>query len=105
VAKAEVERTMSVLQGLDERQQKSVRAMALAIVNKLLHAPTARLREEAGQGPLGEAAAALFGLDEPSPGPQPVPVPIPDPAPDPAPGPLPEPDPLPAHVLPLVRKR
>jgi glutamyl-tRNA reductase len=106
VAKAEAERTLASLPGLDERQQKSVRAMAAAIVNKLLHAPTARLRAEAGQGPLGEAAAALFGLDEePGPGPQPVPVPIPDPAPDPAPGPLPEPDPEPAQVLPILRNR
>ena len=70
VAKAEVEKTLAALQGLDERHQKSVRAMALAIVNKLMHLPTARLRAEAGQGPLGEAAAALFGLDEPEPDPK-----------------------------------
>ena len=54
--------------------------MASAIVNKLLHAPTAKLRAEAGQGVLGDAAAALFGLD--APGPQPVPIPVPDPQPD-----------------------
>jgi glutamyl-tRNA reductase len=101
VATAEVEKTLGALQGLGEREQKSVRAMAAAIVNKLLHAPTARLRAEAGQGPLGEAAAALFGLDDP----RPVPMPIPDPAPDPAPQPLPEPDPEPAKsaVLPFKR--
>jgi len=63
VARAEAERTVAALQGLDDKQQKTIRAMALAIVNKLLHAPTARLRAEAGQGPLGEAAAALFGLE------------------------------------------
>ena len=63
VARAEAERTLAGLQGLDDRQQKSVRAMALAIVNKLLHAPTATLRAEAGEGPLGDAAAALFGLE------------------------------------------
>jgi glutamyl-tRNA reductase len=68
VARAEVERTLAGLPGLDEKQQSTVRAMALAIVNKLLHAPTSRLRAEAGEGPLGEAAAALFGLDEPAPG-------------------------------------
>jgi glutamyl-tRNA reductase len=103
VASAEVEKTLGALQGLGEREQKSVRAMAAAIVNKLLHAPTARLRAEAGQGPLGEAAAALFGLDEP--GPQPVPMPIPDPGPDPAPQPLPDPDPESAKsaVLPFKR--
>jgi glutamyl-tRNA reductase len=64
VARAEVEKTLASLQGLDEKQQKTVRAMASAIVNKLLHAPTSRLRAEAGRGPLGEATAALFGLDE-----------------------------------------
>ena len=64
VACAEVERTLAALRGLDDRQEKSVRAMAKAIVNKLLHAPTARLRAEAGQGPLAEAATELFGLDE-----------------------------------------
>jgi glutamyl-tRNA reductase len=63
VARAEAERTVAALQGLDDKQQKTIRAMAMAIVNKLLHAPTARLRAEAGQGPLGEAAAALFGLE------------------------------------------
>jgi glutamyl-tRNA reductase len=63
VARAEAERTLASLQGLDDKQQKTVRAMAAAIVNKLLHAPTARLRAEAGEGPLGDAAAALFGLE------------------------------------------
>ncbi len=99
VAKAEVEKTLAALPGLDERHQKSLRAMAAAIVNKLMHQPTARLRAEAGQGPLGEATAALFGLDDPGP----APPPVPDPAPDPAPQPLPEPDPGRA-VLPFKRK-
>ena len=120
IARAEVDRTLSSLE-LTERQERSVRAMASAIVNKLLHGPTQRLRSEAGDGPLGEAAARLFGVDDaglrapgPQPGapreaqmeapieaqitPSPVPVPVPSPAPDPAPGPLPEPDPEPAGV-------
>jgi glutamyl-tRNA reductase len=63
LARAEAEKTLAALNGLDEKQQKTVRAMATAIVNKLLHAPTTRLRAEAGQGPLGDAAAELFGLD------------------------------------------
>jgi len=63
LAEGEVERTLSLLGALSERQQKSVRAMAAAIVNKLLHAPTARLRGEQG-GPLAEAVAELFGLQE-----------------------------------------
>lgn len=118
VAKAELEKTLSALQGLDERQQKSVRAMAAAIVNKLMHQPTARLRAEAGEGPLGDAAAALFGLEEP--GPSPVPIPVPPPgdtvrpsggddvpvssAPQPPPEPDPEPARAPGAVLPLKRK-
>ena len=58
-----MERTLTLLGPLSERQQKSVRAMAAAIVNKLLHAPTARLRGEQG-GPLAEAVAELFGLQD-----------------------------------------
>src|SRR5260370_2647904 len=88
LAKAEAERTLAAAQGLDEKQQKSVRALSSAVVNKLLHAPTARLRAEAGQGPLGEAAAALFGLEE-----QPEPEPEEKPA---------EPE---GEVLSISRKR
>ncbi|MFL5309316.1 MAG: glutamyl-tRNA reductase [Myxococcales bacterium] len=63
LADAEAERTLSLLGPLSDRQQKSVRSMAAAIVNKLLHGPTARLRGEQG-GPLADAAAELFGLDD-----------------------------------------
>ena len=63
LADAEVERTLSLLGPLSERQQNSVRSMATAIVNKLLHGPTARLRGEQG-GPLSNAAAELFGLQD-----------------------------------------
>ena len=62
VAESELERTLAVLEPLGDRQRKSVRAMANAIVNKLLHGPTARLRGEQG-GPLADAAAELFGLE------------------------------------------
>ena len=62
IARAEVQRTAGALQ-LDEAQEKALRAMAQAIVNKLLHGPTARLRADAG-GPLSEAAAQLFALEE-----------------------------------------
>jgi glutamyl-tRNA reductase len=64
IAEAEAERTLAGMGPVSEKQQKSIRAMAAAIVNKLLHAPTQRLREEAGQGPLAAAAADLFDLDE-----------------------------------------
>lgn len=67
IARAEVERTLSALgDGLTERQRKSIEAMGRAIVNKLLHEPTARLRmagpQEEGNR-LAGAAAELFGLD------------------------------------------
>src|SRR5262249_52349611 len=61
LADAEVERTLSLLGPLSERQQKSLRSMAGAIVNKLLHGPPAGLRDGRG-GPPAEAAAELFGL-------------------------------------------
>jgi glutamyl-tRNA reductase len=68
LAEAEVGRTLSQLGPVSERQQKTVRAMAAAIVNKLLHGPTARLRGEAGQGPLAQAVAQLFDLGDELPG-------------------------------------
>jgi glutamyl-tRNA reductase len=68
IARAEVERTLSSLgDGLTDKQRKSIEAMGRAIVNKLLHEPTARLRavgpEHEGNR-LAGAAAELFGLDE-----------------------------------------
>ena len=67
IARAEAERTLAHLGGkLDEKGRKSVEAMAQAIVNKLLHGPTARLKEAAASGDsdLPGAAAELFGLGE-----------------------------------------
>ena len=64
VAEAEAERTLAALGPLGERHEKSVKAMATAIVNKLLHGPTQRLRREAGGGPLAEAVAELFDLED-----------------------------------------
>jgi glutamyl-tRNA reductase len=72
IARAEVERTLAAMgEGLTEKQRKSIEAMGRAIVNKLLHEPTARLRavgpEHEGNR-LAGAAAELFGLvDEPAP--------------------------------------
>ena len=63
IARVEADRTLEALD-LSEPNQKCVRAMAQAIVNKLLHGPTARLRAEGG-GPLSEAVAVLFELEEP----------------------------------------
>ncbi len=67
IARAEAERTLSHVGGkLDEKGRRSVEAMAQAIVNKLLHGPTARLKEAAASGDsdLPGAAAALFGVGE-----------------------------------------
>ncbi|MGA9526307.1 MAG: glutamyl-tRNA reductase [Myxococcaceae bacterium] len=67
IAKAEVEKTLTRMTTLDEKQRKSIEAMGMAIVNKLLHAPTMRLRNVAQQEDgvrLADAAAELFGLTE-----------------------------------------
>ena len=69
IAAAEVERTLARTGGkLDERGRESVEAMAQAIVNKLLHPPTARLKQAASDGDsaLPGVVAELFGIqDEP----------------------------------------
>jgi len=66
IARAEAERTLAQVGAkLDDKGKKSVEAMAQAIVNKLLHGPTARLKEAAasGDGTLAGAAAELFGVE------------------------------------------
>jgi len=67
IAKAEAERTLANLGAdLSEKQRRTVQAMAQAIINKLLHEPTARLRElrpDEDANRLADAAAQLFGLD------------------------------------------
>ncbi len=70
IARAEVERTLAHVGGrLDEKARRSVEAMALAIVNKLLHGPTARLKQAASSGDtaLPGAAAELFDIDSEQP--------------------------------------
>jgi glutamyl-tRNA reductase len=66
IRQRELERGLRRLE-LDERQSEGVEALTRAIVNKILHAPTSRLRLEAereeGIAYL-EAARVLFGLDE-----------------------------------------
>jgi len=66
IARAEVAKTLGALgEALTDKQRKSVEAMAQAIVNKLLHEPTARLRAvpQDGVNRLAGAAAELFGLE------------------------------------------
>ena len=67
IARAEAERTLAKAgDALDERARASIEAMAQAIVNKLLHLPTVRLKAAAatGESALAGAAAELFGLDQ-----------------------------------------
>jgi len=63
----ELKKTLRGLPGLSETERARLEAMTLALVKKILHEPTTRLREEAG-GPLGSEYAtlvrALFGLGE-----------------------------------------
>lgn len=67
IARIEVEKTLAQLgDSLSDKQKKSVEAMARAIVNKLLHQPTQRLRAVAtntAEQRLVGATAELFGLD------------------------------------------
>jgi glutamyl-tRNA reductase len=65
IRRAELERAMANLSApLSPEQAKVIEAMTSAIVNKMLHQPTARLRAvQAGDSELADAAAELFGLD------------------------------------------
>jgi len=65
IRRAELERAIGNLSTpLSPEQAKVIEAMTSAIVNKMLHQPTARLRAVlAGDSELAEAAAELFGLD------------------------------------------
>jgi len=65
IRRAELERAMANLSApLGPEQLKVIEAMTSAIVNKMLHQPTARLRAvAAGDSELADAAAELFGLD------------------------------------------
>jgi glutamyl-tRNA reductase len=70
IAKSEAERTLAHVGGaLTEAQKHNIEAMGRAIVNKLLHEPTARIRAAGDDEPdemqrLAGAVAELFGLDE-----------------------------------------
>jgi glutamyl-tRNA reductase len=71
VVRAEVEKTLHHLGAeLDDKQRKSVEAMAHAIANKLLHEPTAKLREQPEMAPLVEELFAPHRAAEPEPRPK-----------------------------------
>ncbi|MBI5069778.1 MAG: glutamyl-tRNA reductase [Deltaproteobacteria bacterium] len=66
IARAEAARTLQRVGGkLDDKGRQSVEAMAKAIVNKLLHLPTVRLKDAAQSGDpaLPGLAAQLFGIE------------------------------------------
>lgn len=70
IAREEVERTLRRL-GEDPELERRLDAMAGSIVSKILHAPSARLRQAVCDGganaPLVEAAVHIFGLTAPAP--------------------------------------
>jgi len=68
IRQSELDRGIARLD-LDEAQQRGVEALTRALVNKVLHAPVSRLREQAErEGGLAylEAAKVLFALDDPN---------------------------------------
>ena len=66
IRQAELEKTIRRIPDLPEDTQERIDALTKSIVNKILHSPTARLREEAN-GPnavdFADIARGLFGLD------------------------------------------
>lgn len=67
---AEVRKALGRMGEISDRQRSAVEALSVAIVNKLLHPPTVRLKadEESNdaRGRKIEVVRGLFGLDEPS---------------------------------------
>ena len=65
VREQELERALRDLGDLDPQTAERIEHLSRALVKKLLHEPTVRLRERAGAGDADEVAAAvreLFGL-------------------------------------------
>lgn len=66
VAGAEVERTLANVKDGDKKTSQSIKAMANAIVNKMLHPVLTRLKEEGAQGDpqiMVDVLVQLFALD------------------------------------------
>ncbi len=66
IRRAEVDKTLRRLPDLTPDERQHIESLSEALVNKLLHDPTSRLRAEAGNGHAAEYAAAvrdLFALD------------------------------------------
>ncbi len=68
VRRAEIERTLSSLSGLSDKERKAVESMSCAIINKILHHPTHVLKQ-ATNGDDGslylDAVRTLFALPDP----------------------------------------
>ncbi len=67
VRKAEVEKTLASLNGLGQKEQKAIEAMANAIVNKILHHPTNVLKQSqngSGNDLYIDAVRTLFDLPD-----------------------------------------
>ncbi len=65
---AELEKALKRLPGLSEKELQTVEKLTESIVNKMLHDPTARLREAAAEKDgyeLVDAVRQLYALDEP----------------------------------------
>ncbi len=69
IRRAELEKALAKMKGLDETQRAAVEALTSAIVNKLLHTPFVTLRQEAGSADAAlyiDATRRLFHLDSDS---------------------------------------
>ena len=70
IRQQELDKALRRLNGLDQADQEQIAALTHSIVQKILHTPTVRLKQEAA-GPEADkyalAARALFGLDAASP--------------------------------------
>jgi len=67
VREAETRRTLHALRHLSERDQAAIETLTRQLLNKMLHAPTTRLRESAAEGrgaQVLEVARYLFALDD-----------------------------------------
>jgi len=67
IRERELERTLRHLGDVDPETARHLRHLSESLVNKLLHEPTARLREKAGEGEADELLPAfreLFGLPQ-----------------------------------------
>ena len=67
IRQKELARTLRHLPDVDETTRQHIEHLSLSLINKLLHQPTLRLRDQAGNGhaePYSQALRYLFGLEE-----------------------------------------